>query len=51
MSEQFDFKNIADDEQALSTRHFGKTYPLGLHRNGEPKYLLGPHCNHLLTQT
>ena len=48
---EMDFKNIQDEEPPIYTRHYGALLPLGHTPDGEPKYVLGPHCTHSPTQT
>jgi hypothetical protein len=33
-----------DSRISQDERHFGITMPIGILPNGEPKYVLGPHC-------
>lgn len=36
-----------EEELPQAKRHYGRTLPLGRKENGEPRYMLGPHCKHL----
>ncbi len=39
-----EFIQVRVTEQNLAERHFGQTLPLRMQPDGEPKYVLGPHC-------
>lgn len=41
-----DFKNVQDEDCTIYTRHFGAVIPIGQRPDGEPKYVLGPHCRY-----
>jgi hypothetical protein len=46
------FEEIETNEStaAAPDRHFGNTLPLAWREDGEPKYVLGPHCTLKLTK-
>ena len=37
-------REVEEERRVLSMRHFGNVMPIKQRPDGEPKYVLGPHC-------